>query len=135
MSQVPKGLPVAASFAGVAAAAAVIVAMLAPGASAARIVCPRDGVPAAGSTITGGIEVNGGACRLDNVTVYGGITVDPTPESAGFDVNFARVGFASTVYGGVHVGYGSLLGVDIVYATGEVNASSTINGGITANDA
>jgi hypothetical protein len=135
MSQVRKGLAVAASFAGVAAAVAVAVAMFAPSASAARLVCPRDGVPAAGSTVTGGIEVNGGACRLDNITVYGGITVDPTPESAGFDVNFARVGFASTVNGGIRVDHGSLLGVDIVYATGEVNASSTINGGITANDA
>jgi len=134
MSQLRKGLAVSASLAGIVAAVAMIVAVLAPSASAARMVCPHDGEPAAGSTIMGGVEVNGGRCRLDNVTVYGGITVDPTPESA-VDANFARLGFGSTVYGGVRVGHGGLLAVDVVYATGEVNASSTINGGITANEA
>src|SRR5262249_37304987 len=97
MSQIRRGLAVPASFAGIMAAVAVMAAILAPSASAARMVCPRDGEPAAGSTIMGGVEVNGGRCRLDNVTVYGGITVDPTPESA-VDANFARLGFGSTVY-------------------------------------
>jgi hypothetical protein len=70
---------------------------------------------------------------LDNVTVYGGIRIDPSPDSAGDNYNFARVGFDSTIYGGVRVGAGSWLGVGIVYATGEVNKSSTVNGGIVAD--
>jgi len=116
-------------------AALVGAAFVAPTAHAAGLVCPRDGEPFAGSTITGGVEVSGGRCRLDNVTVYGGIIVDPTPESAGFNDNFARVGFESTVYGGISVGHGSRLGVGIVYATGEVNTGTRIYGGITANEA
>src|SRR5262245_40163036 len=56
--------------------------LAAPVASSATAVagakCPSGGTPTPGSTITGGLEVDG-VCTLTNVTISGGITVDPTP--------------------------------------------------------
>jgi hypothetical protein len=92
-------------------------AVFTPTTSAAGSVCPSGGIPAPGSTVTGGLEVDS-FCLLTNVTVKGGIIVDQS--AAGFGL-FMEGG---TVFGG------------IVDNGGEVDALSipgaplTINGGL-----
>jgi len=49
-----------------------------PAAAVTRNVCPSGGIPAPGTTITGGLEVDD-ICFLTDVTVNGGITTDPLP--------------------------------------------------------
>jgi len=101
----------------------------APSASArsSEHTCPSGGTPAPGSTINK-LEVDG-FCQIQNVTVTGGIQVDPTPASAS-DANTLVVD-ASHIDGGVVVGTGSSFWVGANFFTIELtHNSSTINGGI-----
>ena len=95
--------------------------------------CPSGGTPAPGSTVTGGLEVDG-ICSLEDVTVYGGISVDPSPESAGFNFNLVQLS-GSTIFGGIVVGEGSVAGVGVDELAGQFTVPSTVNGGIRANNA
>jgi hypothetical protein len=113
------------------------------GAIAATTTCPAGGTPPPGSTINGGLHVAGGFdgfCELKNVTVNGGITIDPTPDSMlstghwhGLDL------IGSTVAGGVVVGDGSEIDANIDFGVNFSDFSvapqhSTINGGVTFKD-
>ena len=102
----------------------VFVAVLAlPVALAAEVHCPSGGTPPPGSTVTGGLDVDG-TCLVDHVTVNGGITVE-----AGGHLQFTN----GTVNGGiVALPCGEL---DVNALTGGsgspiTGATSTINGGI-----
>ena len=102
----------------------VFVAVLAlPVALAAEVHCPSGGTPPPGSTVTGGLDVDG-TCLVDHVTVNGGITVE-----AGGHLQFTN----GTVNGGiVDLPCGEL---DVNALTGGsgspiTGATSTINGGI-----
>lgn len=109
-----------------AAVAAVLIAYV-PTASAASTTCPSGGTPPPGSTITGGLDVDG-ACSLDGVTVRGGITVGSAAKYPGLFLN------ASTVTGGLVSNGGE---VDIGYdfdAEGVTFSHNTITGGITLNN-
>jgi hypothetical protein len=131
MSRTHKCVTIAA----IVAASAALAGMSASGATAAkRTECPADGTPAPGSTITGGLEVDGGFCDLHDVIVHGGITVDRSPESAGFNWNNLGLN-GSTVNGGITLGEGSEMLVGFDPFTGNLTHNpSTINGGITVND-
>jgi hypothetical protein len=88
--------------------------------------CPSGGTPSPGSTLSGGVEVDG-FCDLSNVTVNGGVTVDPS-----FAVANAAILNDSTINGGLLVGEGSgfIAGWDI--NTGNLTFEhSTISGGVT----
>src|SRR5262245_62117930 len=93
--------------------------LAAPIASSATAVsgakCPSGGTPTPGSTITGRLEVDGFQCKLTNVTVYGGITVDETGPG---DLPLGELVLnGSTVYGGIVVNGGSLdVGADDFFA-------------------
>jgi hypothetical protein len=78
-----------------------------PSAALAASKCPSGGTPAPGSTVNGGIDVDG-TCVLDNVTVNGGITVDATGH-----LEF----ITGTVNGGI-----------VVLPCGEVDVNATTNG-------
>jgi hypothetical protein len=111
-------------------AAATIVLGVAPSAGAAPTKCPSGGTPAPGSTITGGLEVDD-VCVLTDVTIKGGVTVDPLP------VDFATVPLlelrSGSVTGGVVVN-GGVLGLGLSGDTsGVTNQPVTISGGITLN--
>src|SRR5690348_17271907 len=55
--------------------AALAMALALPGvARADRLQCPTTGTPAPGTTVDGGMDVDG-LCIVDNVTVNGGITI------------------------------------------------------------
>jgi hypothetical protein len=113
---------------------ATTIAFLTPSASATtNATCPRGGTPAPGSTITGALEVDGGACTLDGVTVYGGIIVDPSPELAGAGFNRALVVDHSTVRGGISVGERSGLRVDVLPPSSTLTPPSSLSGGITGD--
>jgi hypothetical protein len=115
------------------AAAAALVIAFAPSASAASAKCPSGGTPPPGSTIRGGLEVDGGRCFLNDVTVDGGITVDPSPELSGNGFNRALIFNESTVYGGVYVGERSGLRIDVLPPDLTLTPPSTINGGIAGD--
>jgi len=100
----------------------VFIAILAlPAALAAEVHCPSGGTPTAGTTVNGGLDVDG-TCIVDHVTVNGGITVE-----AGGHLQFTN----GTVNGGI---------VDLPCGELDLNATtngapiagatSTINGGI-----
>ena len=118
---------------GVAAAVAVAaLAVFGQSAQAApdRLKCPSGGTPAPGSTVTGGVEVDG-VCVLTSVTVSGGIVVDETTLEqllAGGGQNVAALSGA-TVSGGIVVESGSGLttGIDLDTFTLTHNVS-TIDG-------
>lgn len=74
--------------------------------------CPSGGTPAPGSTVTGGLQVDG-ACVLNNVTVHGGIVV----LSGGLELDNN-----CTVFDGIVVGPG-----------GELDAGQTLGGGISVD--
>jgi hypothetical protein len=114
----------------VGAAVLVLSAVVGPAAGAAGTVCPSGGIPAPGSTITGGLEVVD-ACVLTDVTIKGGVTIDPLP--ADFS-RFPALGLRSgRVTGGIAVNGGTLaLGFDP--DTGELtHGQITVDGGITLN--
>jgi hypothetical protein len=90
-----------------------------------KTACPSGGTPAPGSTIKGGLEVDG-VCILNNVTVNGGITVDSTGHLQFYN--------GSTANGGITVNGGEL---DVNATTNgsgvPTGGTSTINGGINFN--
>jgi hypothetical protein len=98
--------------------------------AAAKAKCPSGGIPAPGSTVMGGLEVDN-ICVLTDVTIYGGVTVDPVPvELTTVPLLELRSGRVS---GGIVVN-GGLLGLGINGDTGELtNQPVTIDGGITLN--
>jgi len=100
----------------------VAAALVTPTAGAASTVCPSAGTPAPGSTVTGGLEVDG-FCLMTDVTVKGGIIVDQS--AAGFGL-FMEGG---TVFGGIVDNGGE------VDAESTATASLTINGGVRLNNA
>jgi hypothetical protein len=115
------------------AAAAALVTFCAPAASAAPLTkCPSGGTPPPGSTITGGLEVDG-FCALTDVTVNGGVVVDPLPVGADpFVVLELRSG---QVRGGIVVDRG-LLSLGLTSESGGVTPTHlpvTVEGGITMN--
>jgi hypothetical protein len=89
----------------------------------AKTVCPSGGTPAAGSTVKGGLEVDG-TCILNNVTVNGPITVDSTGHLQFYN--------GSVAHGGITVNPGGELDVNATTnGTGvPTGGTSTINGGI-----
>jgi hypothetical protein len=102
-----------------------MIAAVPPAELSAATHCPSGGIPPSGSTVNGGLEVDG-TCTLDNVTVNGGITVDATGH-----LQLTR----GTVNGGI-----------VVLPCGEIDVNArtngsgiptgttaTINGGITIN--
>jgi hypothetical protein len=114
--------------AGALLAAAAAVAVLAPGASAARAKCPSGGVAAPGSTITGGLEVDD-LCVLTDVTIKGGVIVDAAPVDFATDPQLELR--SGRVTGGIVVN-GGRLRLAINGDTGELtNEPVTIAGGIT----
>ncbi len=106
--------------------AAAIIGVLTPGAVAGngQTKCGSVPAPAAGSTVKGGLEVDG-TCTLINVTVNGGITVDVTGH-----LSFQ----GGSVNGGITVNGGEL---DVNATTNGSGAptgtTATINGGINFN--
>lgn len=119
----------------VSVAIAVLVPTTAAGRSAAPAVtrCPSEGTPAPWSTIRGGVEVDGFQCKLTNVTVYGGITVDATG-TGDLPVGYLILN-GSTVNGGIVVNGGMDVGDDDFFNFTRTYNPSTINGGVTFNDA
>jgi len=141
------------------ATAVVACALLAPsGASSASAGgparCPSGGTPPPGSTIAGGLEVDG-FCVLTHVTIDGGINVEPTPlaQLICCNQNLAILN-GSTVDGRVDVGSASgfVTGIDpdtfnLTHdrstiggrlnfdAAGFLLADATVGGGITKNGA
>jgi hypothetical protein len=107
----------------------------APSAAASAVTrCPSGGTPPPGSTIRGGLEVDGFQCNLTDVTVYGGITVEPTG-AGDFPIGYLSID-GSTVYGGIVVNGGALdVGVDGFYSFNRTFNPTTINGGIALNQA
>jgi hypothetical protein len=107
---------------------AAILGVLTPGAIAGHgtTVCGSVPAPVAGSTVKGGLEVDG-TCVLDNVTVNGGVVVDSTG---------ALSQLGGTVNGGITANGGE---VDLNAATNgsgfPSGTTSTVNGGVTINGA
>jgi len=85
-----------------------IVTLSPAAALAAQNSCPSGGNPSPGSTVNGGLEVDG-TCILDAVTVNGGITVN---ETGHLQLT------SSTVNGGI-----------VVLPCGELDINATTNGG------
>jgi len=121
-------------FASLTAAAALATAgFVGPAAGAATTKCPTGGTPAPGSTITGGLEVDGFHCILADVTVYGGITVDANGPGV-FPIGVLELS-GSTVNGGIVVNGG---GIDIdndYFFFDRPHEPSIIRGGLTLNHA
>lgn len=94
---------------------------LTPEALAASSHCPTGGTPAPGSSVNGGLEVDG-ACSLSNVTVNGGIVVDKN----------AGLGFVdSTVNGGIVVTSGGELDINhTLSGANQTGTTGTVNGEI-----
>lgn len=114
------------------AAAVAAALLLTPAAGAAAIKCPTGGTPAPGSTINGGLEVDGFECKLDHVTVNGGITVDGNGTGA-FPIGYAALS-GSTVNGGIVVNGGAIdIGVDDFFVFNRTHEPSTITGGLRLN--
>ena len=111
--------------------------LVAPMASSATAVagakCPSGGTPAPGSTITGGLEVDG-ICVLTDVTVNGGITVDATPPAELCCTQNAAFLNGATVNGEIVVesGSGVIAGLD-PDTFNLTHDRSTINGRMTFN--
>jgi hypothetical protein len=96
--------------------------------------CPTGGTPAPGSTVTGGLVVDG-ACILHNVTVHGGIVVlSPTGGSpSGLELENCSVFDGIVVEPGAELDAGQTLGGGVsVDPTGSPN---TLRGGITIDAA
>src|SRR5207245_2723846 len=86
----------------------VFIAILAlPAALAAEVHCPSGGTPTAGTTVNGGLDVDG-ICIVDQVTVNGGITVEE-----GGHLQFT----SGTVNGGI-----------VALPCGELDVNATTNG-------
>jgi hypothetical protein len=108
------------------AAAFAAICLLPGSAFAAGAICPSLGVPPPGTTVYGGLEVNG-VCSLNNVTIYGGVVVDPAGQ-----LELEN----SVVYNGIVVNGGELdLGHGILTPGGGTGNPNTINGGIVFNGA
>jgi hypothetical protein len=112
-------------------------AVLAVGASTARSAaaatakCPSGGTPAPGSTVSGGLEVDG-ACILEEMTVKGGVYVDPSLATS-FTWNIVDL-LGSTVVGNVVVNDGSEADANYDFSNGHLwPERSTITGGIKLN--
>ena len=109
--------------------AAAIIGVLAPGAVAGngKTKCGSVPAPPAGSTVTGGLEVDG-TCILVDVTVNGGVVVDSTG---------ALSQQGGTISGGITVDPGGEL--DLNASTNgsgfPSGTTSTVNGGVTINGA
>ncbi len=109
--------------------AAAMIGVLTPGAVAGngKTKCGSVPAPAAGSTVKGGLEVDG-TCYLFNVTVNGGLVVDSTG---------ALSQQGGTVNGGITVNPGGEL--DLNAATNgsgfPSGTTSTVNGDVTINAA
>src|SRR5262245_51328606 len=115
------------------AALTVITLSVMPGAGATAGValtrCPSAGTPAPGSTIAGGLEVDG-FCTLTDVTVNGGLNVDPS-----FALTNGAFLNGTSVNGGLVVGAGSGFTTGWDLETGNLTHDhSTINGGISTTD-
>jgi hypothetical protein len=117
--------------------AGIILALLPPSASAAAAAkCPSQGTPAPGSTVSGGLEIDG-YCELHDVTVTGGMVVDPTPDSMLSQAQWNDVDlFGSTVHGGIQVGAQSEVDSNVDFSTGELKPGpTTISGGVRLDHA
>ena len=113
-------------YAYVVALAFAAICLLPASAFAAGAICPSLGVPPSGTTVYGGLEVNG-VCILNNVTIYGGVVVDPTGQ-----LELEN----STVYNGIVVNGGELdLGHGVLSPGGGTGNPNTVNGGIVFNGA
>jgi hypothetical protein len=138
MKNLMKMLAAGAAFAALAA----IVCTVQTASAQAATRCPGDGTPPPGSTIYGGLEITGGVepgyCELHDVTVYGGIVVDPTPDAflAQFEWNVVNL-IGSTVSGGVVVGRNSEASSNIICDSGcNIQPQpTTISGGLRLNNA
>ena len=100
----------------------VFVAVLAlPVALAAEVHCPSVSTPSPGSTVNGGLDVDG-TCIVDTVTVNGGITIE-----SGGHLQL----MSSTVNGGIVTLPCGEIDVNALTANGTpTGTTSTINGGI-----
>src|SRR4051794_41879191 len=93
-------------------------------ADAANAACPSGGTPAPGSTVSGGLTVDG-RCELNRVPVNGGVTV------AG-PAGYVKVWNRSAVHGGLRVQEGGSAAVNADFDSGfPTGTPSTVNGGIT----
>src|SRR6266516_2054834 len=102
--------------------AAAIIGVLTPGAVAGngQTKCGSVPAPAAGSTVKGGLEVDG-TCTLINVTVNGGkLDVNATTNGSG-----APTGTTATINGGINFNAGT----GLPFADADIR-TATINGGI-----
>ena len=135
MSRIDKWLAVAALL----SSASVLLALLTPSALATAVTkCPGQGTPPPGSTINGGLEITGGVdgyCELHDVTVTGGIVVDPTPDAMLAQGHWNAVNLiGSIVSGGVVVGHNSEVDANVDFSTFSVTPDrTTISGGLAWN--
>ena len=104
-----------------------MIGVLTPAAVSAASSCPSGGTPPPGSTVDGGLDVDG-TCILVSVTVNGGITVEATGHLSFQD---------GTVNGGIVVLPCGELDVNATTLGAGVptGTSATINGGIVLNGA
>lgn len=118
------------------AAVTTVLVAYAPTASATSATCPGAGTPPPGSTVNGGLEIDG-YCELHNVTVNAGIVVDPTPDSMLLQGQWNDVDlFGSTVHGGIQVGPQSEVDSNVDFSTGELKPGpTTISGGVRLDHA
>jgi hypothetical protein len=121
-----KKLPLASA---VVVFAAAIIGVLTPGAVAGngKTKCGSAPAPAAGSTVTGGLEVDG-TCILVDVTVNGGVVIDSTG---------ALSQQGGTISGGITVDPGGEIDLNATTNGGGVptGTTSTVNGDVTINGA
>ena len=90
--------------------------------------CPSGGTPAPGSTVTGGLQVDG-ACILNNVTVHGGVAV----LSGGLELKNSRVFDGIVVEPGGELEAGQTLGGGT--SVDPFGGPNTVSGGITIDSA
>lgn len=93
-----------------------------PSVAAAPLQCPSGGTPAPGSTVTGGLEVSGGGCILQNVTVQGNVVVDT---NAGLELENSTVTGNITVQPNAELDVGHQLSSNVATFT-----ANTIDGNI-----
>ena len=109
--------------------AAAIIGVLTPGAVAGNgnTKCGSAPAPAAGSTVTGGLEVDG-TCILVDVTVKGGVVIDSTG---------ALSQQGGTINGGITVNPGGEIDLNATTNGGgfPTGTTSIVNGDVTINQA
>ena len=106
-----------------AAVAAMFAAFAATVPAAAPNMCPSGGTPPPGSTVKGGLEVDGN-CVVKQLTINGAVTVDP---GKFFQIDKSRIN------GGITAGVGSEVDVDNIgpFLFDPTGNSSQINGDVT----